>query len=120
MRAFFGLAATEMRRELLDLARHFGQANRAGAAPGRERPENGSVPPEPAAPAEEPEELERWCRFHEEVERLSLEEREVVGLIFYHGWEQAEVAEALGITVRTVQRRWQAAMVKLHALLHGA
>jgi DNA-directed RNA polymerase specialized sigma24 family protein len=48
------------------------------------------------------------------------EEREVVSLLFYHGWKQAEVAELLGVTVRTVQRRWQAALVKLHGLLHGA
>ena len=51
------------------------------------------------------------------IESLPIEQREVVGLIYYHGWTQAEVAEHLGISKRTVQRHWAAAMLKLHALL---
>ena len=61
--------------------------------------------------------MEKWCAFHEAVERLPVEQREVVGLIYYHGWTQAEVAEHLGVSKRTVQRHWAAAMLKLHALL---
>jgi DNA-binding transcriptional regulator LsrR (DeoR family) len=38
-------------------------------------------------------------------------------LIYYHGWTQAEVAEHLGMSKRTVQRRWAAAMAILHGLL---
>ena len=64
--------------------------------------------------------LERWTAFHGEVEKLPVEEREVVGLIFYHGWSQPEVAELFRCTVRTVQRRWKAAMLKLHAILNPA
>src|SRR5262249_31686133 len=30
--------------------------------------------------------LERWAAFHEAVETLPAEQREVVGLTFYHGW----------------------------------
>jgi DNA-directed RNA polymerase specialized sigma24 family protein len=37
----------------------------------------------------------------------------VVGLVFYHGWTQAEIAELFGVTVRTVQRQWRSACVKL-------
>ncbi len=119
MREFFGLAAAQLRRELLDLARHFARANGLGAAPGGP-PADGAPVPEPVAPAEEPEELERWCRFHEEAEQLPVEEREVVGLIFYHGWPQADVAALLGVTVRTVQRRWQSALFTLHHVLKDA
>jgi RNA polymerase sigma factor (sigma-70 family) len=57
--------------------------------------------------------LERWCAFHEGVATLPAEEREVVGLVFYHGWKQAEVAELFGVTVRTVQRHWQSALLRL-------
>jgi RNA polymerase sigma-70 factor (ECF subfamily) len=112
MRDFFGLAAEQMRRELLDLARHYygphGQgANHASNGPGTE----------PADPDEGPEELERWYAFHQEVGRLPNEEREVVGLIFYHGWTQAEVAELFQVSERTIRRRWEAALVKLHRTL---
>jgi DNA-directed RNA polymerase specialized sigma24 family protein len=41
----------------------------------------------------------------------------VVGLIFYQGWTQAQVAEVLGVNVRTVRRRWEAALVRLHRVL---
>ena len=56
-------------------------------------------------------------RVVEAVDRLPVEKREVVGLIYYHGWTQAEVAEHLGLSKRTVQRHWAAAMLTLHALL---
>ena len=74
-------------------------------------------PREPADEGPTPEDMERWCAFHREVERLPAEEREVVGLIYYHGWTQAAVAEHLSMSKRTVQRHWAAAMLHLHALL---
>jgi RNA polymerase sigma-70 factor (ECF subfamily) len=111
LRDFFGLAAEQMRRELLDLARHH-QAHGLTAASSAPRPD-------PEAPAEDPADLEKWCAFHEAVERLPTRQREVVGLIYYNGWTQAEVAEHLGVTKRSVQRDWANAMVALHGLLHG-
>ena len=33
-------------------------------------------------------------------------DREVVGLLYYQGWTQAEVAELLQIDERTVRRKW--------------
>ena len=38
---------------------------------------------------------------------LPVREREVVGLVFYHGWTQAQVAELFGVDVRTVRRWWE-------------
>jgi RNA polymerase sigma-70 factor (ECF subfamily) len=116
-RAFFGLAAEQMRRELLDLVRHFYGPQGHGAHYDSAVQQDDSQNPdnEPPNPVEEPGDLERWTRFHEEVERLPADEREVVSLIFYHGWEQAEVAELLQISDRTVRRRWESALVTLHA-----
>jgi RNA polymerase sigma factor (sigma-70 family) len=48
------------------------------------------------------------------VEKLAVQEREVVGLIYYHGWTQAQVAELFQVNVRTVRRWWESALVKLH------
>jgi DNA-directed RNA polymerase specialized sigma24 family protein len=44
----------------------------------------------------------------------------VVSLVFYHGWTQAEIAELLRVTERTVRRYWQAACLKLSQALGGA
>jgi RNA polymerase sigma-70 factor (ECF subfamily) len=111
MREFFGLAAEQMRRELLDLARHFCGPLGLETRLARQHPgHDPSAAPDDYA---DPDELERWCAFHDCVARLPVAEREVVGLIFYHGWSQADVAELLGVTVRTVQRRWGSALVKL-------
>ena len=112
-RDFFNLAAVHIRRELLDLARH--HRKRTGQTePGAE--ESGADPlaqlPEQAAGMAE---LERWSSFHENVESLPVEEREVVGLIFYHGWTQAQVAELFSISDRTVRRRWEEALQKLRS-----
>jgi RNA polymerase sigma-70 factor (ECF subfamily) len=118
-REFFGLAAEQMRRELLDLTRHFYGPRGEGAhqaSPGQAEDPRASAL-EPVDPAEPGEELERWCAFHQQVEQLPTEERELVGLIFYHGWKQEEVAELFQVDVRTIQRRWKAVLVKLHDLL---
>lgn len=120
-RSFMNLAAVHVRRELLDLARSYGGplglgANHQSVAPGA-----ASGPPahEAAAPAEDADELERWRLFHEAVERLPAEEREVVGLKFYHGWPEARVAELLGVTTRTVRRWWRSATGRLSEELGG-
>ncbi|WP_435011953.1 sigma-70 family RNA polymerase sigma factor (plasmid) [Tundrisphaera lichenicola] len=115
-RAFFGLAAEQMRRELLDLARHYygpeGQgANHDSVAP---RPADSRPALDPPGPVANVNDLERWTRFHEEAERLPVREREVVGLVFYHGWTQAQVAELFQVDVRSVRRWWESALVKLH------
>jgi RNA polymerase sigma-70 factor (ECF subfamily) len=121
VRDFFGLAAEQMRRELLDLARRYHCRRIAG--PSHAAVRRGSdadvTAPEPAAPADDPDDLEKWTAFHEAVERLPVEQREVVGLIYYHGWTQAEAAEHLGLSKRTVQRHWTAALLALAELLQG-
>jgi RNA polymerase sigma-70 factor (ECF subfamily) len=119
VRNYFGLAAEQMRRELLDLARHYHARRVHGPshAADLKASDSGVSAPDPSAAVEDPDELEKWCAFHEAVERLPIEQREVVGLIYYHGWTQAEVAEHLGISKRSVQRHWAAAMLTLHELL---
>jgi RNA polymerase sigma factor (sigma-70 family) len=116
MRDFFGLAAEQMRGELLGMVRHFygpqGDGAHHDSVGGQDDSHNpGNEPPDQV---EEPGDLERWSRFHE-MARLPAEEREVVSLVFYRGWQQAAVAELLQISVRTVRRRWESALVTLHA-----
>ncbi|HEX4608431.1 MAG TPA: sigma-70 family RNA polymerase sigma factor [Urbifossiella sp.] len=119
-RGLFNLAATMIRRELIDLARHFGGPEGVGANHASHTPaEGGPAIPDRPDPTADPGKLERWTALHEAAERLPVEEREVFGLVFYHGWTQAQVAALLGVDPRTVRRRWQAACIALHAALDG-
>ena len=51
--------------------------------------------------------------------QLSGLEREVVGLIFYHGWKQKEVAELLSVSERQARRYWLQACCRLKELVQG-
>jgi RNA polymerase sigma-70 factor (ECF subfamily) len=117
VREFFGLAAEQLRRELLDLSRHHYGPHGRGAHEADVAPRDGAPPPEPVDDAVEPAELERWSAFHEGVAGLPAEEREVVGLVFYHGWTQVQIAELFGVVERTVRRRWQSACLRLSRLV---
>lgn len=117
-RAFFALAAEQVRRELLDMARYFSirPLRHAGLLEEGDEAHPGAIP-EPSVHDEAPEDLDRWARFHEHVARLPVEEREVVGLLHYHGWSQQEVASLFQVTPRTVRRWWSSALVHLQELL---
>ncbi len=106
-RHFYNLATLHVRRELLDLARRFA----------RRREVSGED--ELAAATAPDTDLEAWCRFHEAVEELPAREREVVGLLFYQGWTQLQVAELLGVDERTVRRYWASASLALNHRLGG-
>ena len=108
-RDFFNLAAVHIRRELIDLARHFKKKRWVPLAISGS--ESGRSHDEPAAPTAH--DFERWERFHEAVDKLPTEERMVVDLVFYHGWKQAEIAELFHVNERTVRRRWKAACAHL-------
>jgi RNA polymerase sigma factor (sigma-70 family) len=119
-REFLSLATLQIRRELLDLARRFfgphGMgANHDSAAGGPEGPS----PKEEADLSHEPSSLAQWSELHQHISELPDDEREVVDLLFYQGLSQAEAAEILNVSVRTVQRRWHAALCKLHSIWGG-
>ncbi len=120
MREFFGLSTELIRRELLDMARHYdgpfgmGAHHQTNAGSDAGRPAY-----EKADESHEPSTLAIWREFHTRVQDLPEEEREVVGLLFYQELTQAQAAEILQVTVRTVQRRWHSALVQLHGLLQG-
>ena len=122
---FFRLAALNIRRELLDLARHYygpqGQgAHHATWGPGESsttRSDSGLAAP--TAPSHDPARLAAWGEFHERIAALPDEEREVFDLLWYQGLSQAEAAELLNVSERTVKRRWQAARLKLHEAMQG-
>jgi RNA polymerase sigma factor (sigma-70 family) len=117
-RHFFNLAAVHIRRELLDLARRF-TAERFVRPPSPDSTNENAAAglSEPADNHADHGDLDVWCRFHEAVDQLPAEEREVLGLVFYHGWTQAQIAELFQVDERTIRRRWQSACMQLHRLV---
>ena len=108
LRHFFSLAATEIRRELIDLARSHAKLALQTAL--------GS---EVLGDRDEPSNLCEWTEFHEQVGELPDEEREVFSLLWYEELSQAEVADLLKISTRTVIRRWMNARFLLGLALYG-
>jgi RNA polymerase sigma-70 factor (ECF subfamily) len=123
---FFRLAALHIRRELRDLARHYcgprGLGRRHATATWKV-PADGQgaefAACEPPATGEAPEDLAAWAEFHAQVERLPEEQRAVFDLVWYQELSQAEAAALLGVSERTVKRRWAAARLELHRVLAG-
>jgi RNA polymerase sigma factor (sigma-70 family) len=118
VRHFFNLAAVQVRRELLDLAKHHfgpegdGANHHTDGQPADD--EGGSL----HRNTQEPENLEEWSEFHVQVKKLPDDELEVVNALYYGGLTQEEAARVLGISFRTLKRRWHSARVKLYEALN--
>jgi RNA polymerase sigma factor (TIGR02999 family) len=110
---FLSLAARAMRQILVDYARQRGSLKRGGGV----RPE--TLDDDALAVATVADEMLAVDRA---LERLaSLDERlaTVVEWRFFGGMTEDEVADALGMTARTVRRDWQKARAFLFRELHG-
>jgi RNA polymerase sigma-70 factor (ECF subfamily) len=126
VRSFFNLAAAQIRRELIDLARHhYGPLgvgahyeSRAGAD--GVGSEEATPLQDPADDTNEPARLASWTEFHDRIGALPDEEREVFHLLWYHELTQAEAAKVLGTTERVVGSLWRRARYRLHRELGGA
>jgi RNA polymerase sigma-70 factor (ECF subfamily) len=121
---FSRLAALQIRRELLDLVRHYygpqGHGTHHDSWP--EEASDDSARQEDRIPADsslDPARLHAWTEFHRQVEQLPEAERDVVDLLWYQGLKQEEAARLLGVSRGTVKLRWQEARLKLHGILKG-
>jgi RNA polymerase sigma factor (TIGR02999 family) len=102
---FFAAAAEAMRRILVEKARRRQRVRHGG---GLERVDLDGV--EVVAPESD----ERLLAVHEALERLAQKDppkAHLVKLKFFVGLTDREVAEALGVTERTVERQWAYAKV---------
>lgn len=96
VRQFFALANQHMRWELNDLARRLDRQ-----APARALEDAFVVAPESSGSPLSTNAL----RMLEAIESLPEDEREVFDLVRIQGMTQAEAAEVLGVSAKTVQRR---------------
>jgi RNA polymerase sigma factor (sigma-70 family) len=112
-RDFAGLVAVQIRRELIDLARRY--ASRGAGA----RVADPGTADFGTAGGESVAELDLWARFHTAAADLPADEREVFGLLYYHGQTREQAALLLGVAERTVYRRWASACHLLTERLGG-
>ena len=123
VRGFIRLAAVQIRRELIDLARHYEgpeglgrhHVTRVGAGDARAA----AGPRDSPADTDDPVRLASWTEFHDTVEALPDAEREIFDLLWYQGLSHREAAALLGITERMAKRRWRAARLRVHERLGG-
>ena len=121
---FFRLAASQIRRELIDMARHYRGPMGLGANHSSRGGGGGSSGSyvEPEAPADlsnDPGGLASWTEFHGKIESLPDVDREIFDLLWYQGLTQAEASVVLGVAERTVNRRWIAARLNLSDAFGG-
>jgi RNA polymerase sigma-70 factor (ECF subfamily) len=122
-RGFFRLAAAQVRRELIDLARHYYGPRGLGAHHSTRVELKGSddhtAPPAPSDTTYDPARLAAWTEFHRAIEAMTDGDRELFDLLWYQGLTQVEAAAILGVTDRTVNSRWLAARARLGSALEG-
>lgn len=111
---FFGAAAEAMRRILIDSARKKSRLKRGGDYDRVtwEESKIGAGPPE-----------DELLAVHEALENLEQEDPElsvVVKLRYFAGMTISETAAALGVSDRTVTRRWECARVWLFCEISGS
>ena len=111
-RDVLALAATQIHRELIDMARHhsgpmaFGSNHATGIQP----LEDHSNMRHPAdTTSESHTELDRWTAFHEAIEQLPAIQSEVFKLVWYLDADQQSIAKLHNCSIRTVKSRWREA-----------
>lgn len=105
---FYRLASKVMRSILLDRARAATREKRGG---GRARV---SLDAAPALAVERNEELIALEESLARLEAIEPELARVVEMRFFGGLGHEEIARALGVSLRTVERHWRAARAWLH------
>lgn len=117
-RSLMALAATQIHRELVDLARRNSRPSSWAA-----NHDTNVVPaPDGACHAVDlaaaaPESLDRWEQFHEAIAALPPDQKEVFHLVWYLGADQCTIASVLGCSPRSVKTYWRAAREAVKARL---
>jgi len=123
-RSVMALAATQIHRELIDLARRHAGPSSFSANHATNFGDSGNsssdLPPHALADAPEPlDSLDRWTQFHDAIAALPAELREIFHLVWYLNADQKTIAGLLGCSERTVKSRWREAREAVRAALDG-
>jgi RNA polymerase sigma factor (sigma-70 family) len=120
---FFRLASRQMRWELQDLVkRYYGPTGPGGKhIPGPEgHSSRDTRPEERPTNTDNPHALAVWTEFHQAVEGLPQQERQVFEMLWYQDLAHAEAAAILQVSESTLRRHWLSARRRLGTFLRGA
>jgi len=122
LRHFLRLAALQIRRELVDLSRHHKSKNRLHQTRSEngEQSQNDSINHQAVETTGDPNKLEDWEAFHKAIETLDEKEREVVELLWYHGFNQTSAAGVMDLSIKQVRTLWRKARLNLFEQLGGS
>jgi RNA polymerase sigma factor (TIGR02999 family) len=110
---FYGYAATAMRHILVDHARRVHADKRGGHAAALDAEDIGAVGDDAAGAPD-------WVYVDQALDRLracSARLAQVVELRVFAGLSMEELAEVLGVSLRTVKRDWEKARLVLHQFM---
>lgn len=119
-RSVMALAAAELHRELIDLARKYAgpRSHASWHATNTIRDAGGVAVGGQDVRALAPDEhLDRWACFHDVITGMPAAQREVFHLVWYLGLDQLAIANLLGCSPRTVKSRWREARDAMRAAL---
>jgi len=108
---FMAIAARAMRQVLVERARHYGASRRGGGL------QQTTLTDGSWTTDLDPDQL---IALSDALDTLEPRQRQVVECRFFAGLEEKEIAEALGVTERTVRRDWTKARAWLYRELYGS
>lgn len=115
---YYRLASAIIRRELIDLSRHYFGAEGMGANMAKTSNAVDSLSLSPvdlkSEQTYEPSSLAIWTEFHSYIDSLNDETRALFDLLWYQDLTLTQAAELLGSSERTIRRRWKLARVALY------
>ena len=120
---FFSLAAKKIREQLLDLERYYHGPVKGIGANHQTQVRSSSSENEYhnlIDVAKDEAEDSNWLEsevLYSAIEKLHPDLQDVINMVWINELTQEETAKLLGISVRTVYRRWQKARIELHDLL---
>jgi RNA polymerase sigma factor (sigma-70 family) len=123
-RHLLALVATQVRRELIDLARrycgaesfaHHHETNAVRLDGEQVFRSDAAIDPV----GDDTDAINSWTRLHDAASALADDDRELFDLVWYLGLSQEQAAQTLGCSVRTVARRWDVLKRHLVRRLEG-
>jgi RNA polymerase sigma-70 factor (ECF subfamily) len=111
---FLRLAAAQIRRHLIELARHYHGPLGQGS---HQAPPGSCIDQDLANRAlsngDDPLQLSEWTEFHQYISKLDEQDRDMFDLVYYQGLSQPSAAKLMGMALTTFKRRWQDLRLRL-------
>lgn len=116
---FFGIATRLMMRVLIDYRRARNAAKRGGGETRLTLQFDGAVAPQQEATRHDEIEIDALRRALDQLEEMDARKADVVKMRIVWGLNNTEIAEALGVSIPTIEREWRFAKAWLAEQVAG-